>query len=269
MKNTKDYRVPVNEKISLKEFSTNSKVGIEDKEAGLCVLEENRIKIAELQHTLFAEGKQSLLVVIQAMDTGGKDGTIRHVFKGVNPQGVKVTSFGKPSEAELSHDYLWRVHQTVPPKGCIGVFNRSHYEDVLVVRVHNYVPQKVWSKRYEQINAFEKTLSESGTRIVKLFLNISKEEQRERLQARIDTPHKRWKFNKADLGERKLWDDYQVAFEAVLSKCSKKAAPWYVIPADRKWARSALISQIIRETLEEMAPQFPEAQDDHANIIID
>ena len=172
MKSCNDFLAP-NGKIDLKGFDTRSKIGLEDKEAGLAILEANRLKIAELQHTLFAEGKQSLLVVIQAMDTGGKDGTIRHVFKGVNPQGVKVTSFGKPSEAELDRDYLWRVHQAVPPKGCIGIFNRSHYEDVLVVRVHNYVPEDVWSKRYDQINDWEKMLSESGTRIVKIFLITS------------------------------------------------------------------------------------------------
>ncbi len=218
-------------------------------------------RLEELQELLYAEGEHKVLVVIQATDTGGKDGTIRHVFDGVNPQGVKVASFKKPTDVELAHDYLWRVHQQTPGAGEITIFNRSHYEDVLVVRVHGLVPEERWSRRYDHINAFERLLADEGTTIVKLFLHISRDEQRERLQSRIDEPHKRWKFSKGDLAERERWDDYQAAFAAMLERTSTDHAPGYVIPADRKLFRNRLVSQIMVETLEGLDKQWPPAED--------
>ena len=213
--------------------------------------------INEWQDKLYAEGKRALLVVLQGIDTAGKDGTIRHVFNQTGPLGVAVTAFRAPSELELAHDYLWRAHVACPRRGCIGIFNRSYYEDVLIGRVRQLAPKKAIEQRYEQINAFEKTLVENGTTILKFMLHISKKEQRERLQARLDEPKSRWKFNPGDLADRKLWDPYQGAYELMLEKCSTDWAPWYVIPADRKWARNAAVAAIVRETLEAMAPQYP------------
>jgi PPK2 family polyphosphate:nucleotide phosphotransferase len=225
-------------------------------------------RLAELQERLYAESQQSLLVVLQAMDAGGKDGTIEHVFRGVNPQGVQVASFKAPTPEELAHDFLWRVHKEVPRKGDVGVFNRSHYEDVLVVRVHGYVPEDTWRKRYQHIRDFEQSLVESGTTIVKLMLHISKDEQRERLQARLDDPAKHWKFNPGDLAERDRWGDYQAAFEDAISETSTESAPWYVIPADKKWYRNWIVLRILLETLEDMDPQFPPAAEGLDGIVI-
>ncbi|MBA2289811.1 MAG: polyphosphate kinase 2 family protein [Chloroflexia bacterium] len=229
----------------------------EDKAATKDALKVERKRIRDLQERLYAEHVQSLLVVMQATDTGGKDSTIRRVLKGVNPQGVKVWSFKQPSEEELDHDYLWRYHQHTPRKGMIAVFNRSHYEDVLVVRVKNLVPKRVWSPRYEHINDFERLLADNGTRVLKFFLNISKDEQRERLQDRLDEPDKHWKFHSADLEERARWDDYQHAFQDAIRKCSTDAAPWYVVPANRKWYRDLVVARAIVDTLEAMNPRFP------------
>ncbi len=240
-----------------------------DKDAARGVTKELNNRLEELQELLYAEAKHKVLIVLQAMDTGGKDGTIRHVFDGTNPQGVKVASFKKPTEWELAHDYLWRVHRHTPGAGEITIFNRSHYEDVLVVRVHNLVPPDVWSKRYDHINAFERILFDEGTTILKFFLHISKEEQRERLQARLDEPHKQWKFAKGDLSERKRWDDYVGAFEAALSKTSTEWAPWYVIPADRKWYRNLVISKILVDTLASLDMQYPEPEEDLESIVIE
>ena len=220
-----------------------------------------RKRLAELQYRLYSEGKQKLLVVLQAMDAGGKDGTIRRVFEGVNPQGVRVTSFKAPSKRELEHDFLWRVHRAVPGEGMIGVFNRSHYEDVLIVRVDQLAPADVWGQRYEQINQFEKLLHDTGTRIVKIYLHISREEQRERFLDRIREPEKNWKFSHEDLAKRKQWDDYMQAYEDALNRCTTAWAPWYAIPADQKWYRNLAISRILVSTLEEMDPQYPEAED--------
>ena len=227
------------------------------------------MQLESLQEVLYAEGKHKVLVVLQAMDTGGKDGTIRHVFDGTNPQGVKVASFKKPTPEELAHDYLWRVHAHTPGSGEITVFNRSHYEDVLVVRVHNLVPEQRWSGRYEHINGFERALADEGTTIVKFFLHISKSEQRRRLQARLDTPDKQWKFSKGDLAERQRWDEYVDAYEAALSKTSTSHAPWYVIPADRKWYRNLAISQILVDTLNGFDMSFPPPEDDLTGIVVD
>ncbi len=238
------------------------------KPEGKAALPSLRTELAELQTRLWAESKQSVLVVIQAIDTGGKDGTIRHVFSGINPQGVKVHSFGRPTDEELSHDYLWRVHHHTPADGEITIFNRSHYEDVLVVRVKDLVPENVWERRYRHINEFERMLADEGTTIVKLFLNISKDEQRERLQARLDNPEKNWKFRKADLDDRAIWDDYQKAFEVMLTKTSTEHAPWFVIPANRKWYRNLVVSRILIETISEMNPQYPAAEEGLEGLII-
>lgn len=214
-------------------------------------------QLEELQTALYAESKQALLVVLQGRDAAGKDGLIRRVFGPLNSQGCVVSSFRRPTEYELARDYLWRVHQVVPPKGSIGVFNRSHYEDVLVVRVHELVPRETWSRRYQQINDFERILSENGVRIVKFFLHISREEQQQRLLDRLNDPLKNWKFQVGDLEERKRWDAYTEAFEDALERCSTDWAPWYVVPADRKSTRDLLVAQVLVKTLREMDPRFP------------
>jgi PPK2 family polyphosphate:nucleotide phosphotransferase len=219
-------------------------------------------RLSDLQDRLWAEAKRSVLVVLQGIDAAGKDGTIQKVMEAFNPQGCVVAAFKVPTPEELAHDYLWRIHKAVPGKGVIGIFNRSHYEDVLVVRVHNFVPKSVWSKRYAQINDFEKLLTDNGTTIVKFFLYIDKDEQRKRFQERFDDPKKRWKFSMADLDERKLWDDYTAAFEEALSKTSTATAPWYVIPANHNWARNLAVASILAETIDELKPAYPAADPD-------
>ncbi len=214
-------------------------------------------RLDTLQTALYAESKQALLVVLQGRDASGKDGLIRSVFGPLNSQGCVVSTFKRPTEAELAHDYLWRVHQVVPPRGTIGVFNRSHYEDVLAVRVHKLVPERVWSMRFDQINHFEQMLVENGVTILKFLLHISRAEQKERLLARLSDPLKNWKFQVGDLEERKLWDDYTSAYEDVLARTSTASAPWYLVPADRKKSRDLLVAQAVVETLERMAPAFP------------
>lgn len=243
-------------------------VGGYNKDAAKAELEALQVKMAALQERLYAESRQALLVILQAMDAGGKDGTIKSVFESLNPQGVQVTSFKVPTAEELAHDFLWRIHHHTPPKGFIGIFNRSHYEDVLVVRVNHLVPEAVWRKRYEQINHFEYLLAESGTRILKFFLHISKAEQKERLQARLDDPEKRWKFSMGDLPVRERWEDYMRAYEAVLTECSTAYAPWLIVPANKKWYRNLVISRAIVETLEEMNPQFPSAEPGLDQVVI-
>ena len=240
-----------------------------DKEAGKEETRELNKRLEALQELLYAEGRQKVLIVLQAMDAGGKDGTIRHVFDGVNPQGVKVASFKRPTPVELAHDYLWRVHRHTPGAGEIVIFNRSHYEDVLVVRVHELVPPERWRRRYRHIVEFERLLAEEGTTIRKFFLHISRQEQKERFQSRLDEPHKRWKFAKGDLAERRRWEDYMRAFEAALSKTSTDFAPWYVIPADRKWYRNLVISRILVETLEGLGMSYPDPAEDLDGIVVD
>ncbi|MEZ6067255.1 MAG: polyphosphate kinase 2 family protein [Planctomycetaceae bacterium] len=213
--------------------------------------------------------KQKLLIVLQAMDAGGKDGTTRKVFTGVNPQGVRVTSFKAPTAAELAHDYLWRIHQAVPAKGMIGVFNRSHYEDVLVVRVDKLVPESVWRGRYEQINQFEELLCETGTRMIKFFLHITPDEQKERFQERLDDPEKHWKFSPDDLKKRKQWGEYQAAYNEALSRCSTEHAPWYVVPANQNWYRNLIVVRTIVETLREMNPCYPPGHPEYADLRIE
>ncbi len=228
---------------------------------GKAALRPLNARLAELQSRLWAESKQKLLVVLQAMDTGGKDGTIRSVFKGVNPQGVRVWGFGVPTDWELAHDYLWRIHLRTPENGGIAIFNRSHYEDVLVVRVKGLAPEERWRKRYGHIVEFERLLADEGTAVVKLFLHISKGEQKARLEARLQEPDKRWKFNEGDLEDRKQWNDFALAYEEALSQTSTGHAPWYVVPADRKWYRNLVVASILIETLENMDPRFPPEPD--------
>lgn len=264
------YRVSPGENLDLEAHDPDAKTGFEGgKKDGKAALPDLNHRLANLQRRLWAESKQSLMVVLQATDTGGKDGTIRHVFRGVNPQGVHVRNFGVPSEWELRHDYLWRVHTQVPEDGAITIFNRSHYEEVLVVRVKGLVPEEQWKKRYRHIREFERMLAEEGTRIVKLFLNISKDEQKERLQARLDEPDKNWKFNKADLKDRELWDDYREAFRVAIEETATDHAPWYVVPANRKWYRNLVVSSILIDTLEDMDPQFREPEEDLDGIVIE
>ena len=243
-------------------------VGGLDKDWAKDALDGERERIVALQERLYAERSRSLLLVFQAIDTGGKDGTIRAILKGVNPQGCAVASFKVPSSEELDHDFLWRYHARVPGRGMIGVFNRSHYEDVLVVRVKGLVPDGIWKSRYDRINDFERLLTESGTTVVKFFLHISKAEQKKRLEARISDPQKHWKFDPADLVERKSWDSYQQAFADALSRCSTPSAPWLVVPANHKWFRNYVIAKTVADTLEAMDPRFPEAAKGIADLTV-
>ncbi len=265
---TQPITIPHGTTVSLQEFDPGYRDPQYDKQSGKKQTARNAELLADLGYRLYAENRRSVLLVLQGMDTCGKDGTIRSIMRGLNPQSCTVTPFKKPSVEELDHDFLWRIHRAVPRRGDIGIFNRSHYEDVLVVRVHNLVPEAEWESRYELINSFEKLLCEGDMTIVKCFLHVSREEQRQRLQARLDHPHKRWKFSRADLDERKLWDKYQEAYEAVLNRCNSSYAPWHVIPADRKWYRNLLVSQILRETLEALEPQFPPAEEGLENVIV-
>lgn len=224
--------------------------------------------IGELQQRLFAERRHSLLLVLQAMDAGGKGGVIREVLVGINPAGIKVTTFGAPTEADLAHDYLWRVHPHTPADGQIAVWDRSHYEDVLVVRVKELAPERVWKRRYGHIVAFERLLADEGTTIVKLFLNVSKRKQRDRLQDRIDSPDERWKFRLADLEDRQRWPQFQQAYHDAMVKTSTAHAPWYVVPGDRKWVRNLVVARIVRHTLEEIDPQYPEPEEGIEGLVV-
>lgn len=266
MKLRERFMVKPGERVRLENFDPDDTAGIDGKKTANKAVKKNIARLAELQYLLYAENKQALLVVLQAMDAAGKDGTIRHVMSGLNPQGCFVTPFKVPSALEADHGFLWRIHRAVPPKGEIGIFNRSHYEDVLVVRVHNLVPRAVWSKRYDQINEFEKLLADNNTRILKFFLHISKDEQKKRFQARLDDPTKHWKLSEGDFSERRYWDDYQKAYEDALSRCSTPWAPWFIIPANRKWFRNLAVSQIIVETLEGLKMKFPKPTLDVSSI---
>lgn len=250
-------RIEPGAKTPLKKRDTVGEHLFSDRAAAEASLADDSKAIDQLQDRLWAERSRSMLVLLQGIDTSGKDGTVRGVFGACGALGVSVTPFGRPSEEELAHDYLWRVHAATPKKGMIGVFNRSHYEDVLVVKVRKFAPTAVVEKRYDQINAFEKHLGENGVTVLKFMLHISKEEQRQRLQERLDDPTKNWKFNPADLEDRALWGEYEKAYEAMLERCSTEHAPWRVIPADKKWRRNALIATIVRGTLEQMAPDYP------------
>ncbi len=245
-------------KISLSDYPTHGAKVFEDKKAAKASLDEDALAINELQDALFACKGGALLVVLQGIDTAGKDGVTKEVFKYTSPLGVHVRAFGRPSEMELAHDYLWRIHAATPRKGHIGVFNRSHYEDVLVVKVRNLAPPKAVAARYEQINQFEKTLVENGTQVLKVMLHVSKEEQGERLRERLEVPAKRWKFNPSDLEDRKLWSKYQEAYEIMLQKCSTPWAPWHVVPSDSRSRRDAIVARLVREALETMDPKYPD-----------
>lgn len=239
-----------------------------DKAAGRKALKPLRDELAAFQERLWAEQRQSVLIVLQALDAGGKDGLIRKVVTAFNPQGTRVTGFGVPTEEELRHDYLWRIHANTAGKGRIGVFNRSHYEDVLVVRVNELVPASVWQDRYDQINAFEAHLAANDTRILKFYLHISRDEQRERFQKRLDNPEKHWKWSSGDLDARAKWDDFQAAYTDALARCSTDAAPWFVIPADRKWYRDLAVAEILAEAAREMDPQWPAPDEDLSQVEI-
>jgi PPK2 family polyphosphate:nucleotide phosphotransferase len=243
--------------VRLSRYDPAETLGLADDDATRAKLNKTVERIDDLQYLLYAEKKRALLIVLQAMDAGGKDGTIRHVMSGVNPQGCRVTSFKAPTPEELAHDFLWRVHRAVPEHGMFGIFNRSHYEDVLVARVHRLVHKKIWRRRYEEINRFEKLLSENGVTILKFFLHISKKEQKKRFEERIADPKKNWKLSPADFAERKYWGDYMAAYEDALSRCSTECAPWFVIPANHKWFRNVAVSRIILETIESFDMKFP------------
>lgn len=264
------YRVEPGRKVDLSEIDPRSTATYDgDKgEAREELLDLNQ-RLEVLQEELWAEAKHKVLVVLQGMDTSGKDGTIRHVFEGVNPLGVRVAAFKAPTEEERAHDFLWRVHPTVPGNGEIVIFNRSHYEDVLVARVRGLVPPEVWKPRFDQINDFERLLTQTGTVVLKFFLYISKDEQKERLQARLDDPLKHWKFRKGDLEDRALWDDYIAAYEDALSRTSQDHAPWYVVPSDRKWYRNLVIATILVEALEKLDIQVPPAEEDLRGVVVE
>jgi PPK2 family polyphosphate:nucleotide phosphotransferase len=253
------YIVEPESKVRLDDWKSDDSGKFKDKADGTKQTEKNLEKLQQLQALLYAEARRALLIVFQAMDAGGKDGAIAHVFSGVNPQGCAVNSFKVPSTLEKSHDYLWRIHRAVPPRGMIGIFNRSHYESLLVERVKDLVPEKVWSKRYDSVNDFERMLHEEGTVIVKFFLHISKDEQKRRLEARLSDPDKNWKLSASDAAERQYWNDYQAAYEDLLGKCSTKHAPWVVVPSDRKWFRNWVVSDVLVRTLEKLDMHYPKA----------
>jgi PPK2 family polyphosphate:nucleotide phosphotransferase len=254
---TKKLMVSPGSNVKLKDFDPSDTFGYQDDKKTQAKLTKHLQRLDDLQYLFYAVKQQALLIVLQGIDAAGKDGTIRHVMSGISPQGCRVTSFKNPSPEELAHDFLWRIHAAVPERGMCGIFNRSHYEDVLVVRVHKLVPKKVWKARYDEINAFEKLLSENRVRIVKFFLHISKDEQKKRLEARLTDPQKSWKISEADFAERKYWDDYTQAYEDALSRCSTEAAPWFVIPANHKWFRNFAVSKILLEVLESFDMQLP------------
>jgi PPK2 family polyphosphate:nucleotide phosphotransferase len=263
-----DLRIDPGTTPDLASRPTGSRLGIEDKDAGRERLAALGAELSHLQERLYAEGRRSVLLVLQGMDTSGKDGTIRRVFHAVNPQGVRVTSFKKPSELELAHDYLWRVHAAVPRRGEIGIFNRSHYEDVGVVRVLGLVEEERWRRRFDHIRAFERLLSDEGTVVRKVWLHISPEEQAQRLQDRLDEPDKHWKFNVADLDARRAWHRYLAAYEEAVAETSTAQAPWYVVPADRKWVRDVAVATLLVDTLRAMDPQPPPADADLAAVVL-
>ncbi len=250
---------PVTSPVHLTDEQAAARPDIPRKDALDPAMDDLAKRLDQLQRALGAENRRALLVVFQGRDAAGKDGTIRRVFRGLNPSYCTVTSFKRPAGPEVRHDYLWRVHQALPPKGCIGVFNRSHYEDVLAARIHRLVPEAVWSKRFDHLNDFERMLSDEGTVIRKFFLHVSREKQRERLEERLQDPSKNWKFEAADLEERALWDQYTEAYEDVLSRCSTARAPWFVVPADHNKVRDYLVLEVLVQTLEEMNPEFPRA----------
>ncbi len=259
-------RVEPGTKVDLKDHDPDATPGFKERPDVDAMLLKSSSRMADLQYLMYAENKRALLVVLQAPDTGGKDGTIRHVLTGLNPAGVQVKSFKAPTNEELDHDYLWRIHHAVPNYGDFGIFNRSHYEDVIVVRVHDLVPRAVWAKRYDEINAFEKHLVENNVTVLKFYLHISRDVQRKRLLERLEDKRKWWKLSEADFSERRYWSDYQKAYEDALTKCSTKQAPWHIIPANKKWFRNLAVAEIMLETLESMDMKFPKPKIDPTKI---
>jgi len=263
------YRIRPGTTVSLADHDPRDRRGFAGTKAeGKALLARQSERLDDLQEHLYADGRRRVLLVLQAMDTAGKDSTIRHVFGSVDPIGVRVAAFGKPTERELGHDYLWRVHPHVPGDGEIVIFNRSHYEDVLVVRVRSLVPEERWRRRYDHINDFERLLADEGTTIVKCFLHVSREEQAERLQERIDRPEKRWKFRRGDLEERALWPEYMAAYEDAITRTSTAHAPWYVVPADRKWYRNLVVSEILARTIAELPLTWPTPEPGIEDIVV-
>jgi PPK2 family polyphosphate:nucleotide phosphotransferase len=259
------YLVPPGSRVRLKDFDPQA-AGKKEKKSSLPEIEKLQKRMDELQFQLYAEQKRSVLICLQALDAGGKDGVVRHVLGSMDPQGCRVVSFKQPTAEELAHDYLWRIENQAPRRGEVVVFNRSHYEDVLIVRVHDLVPKEVWSERYEQINDFERRLAANGTHIVKFFLNISREEQLRRFKQRLDDPGRRWKISESDYSEREYWGSYEEAYEDVLGKCNTVEAPWFVIPSDHKWFRNLVVSRIIVETMEGLGIKLPEPTVNIADI---
>jgi PPK2 family polyphosphate:nucleotide phosphotransferase len=271
------YRVTGQEKVRIGDFETRGGEGFDKKEVTEKLMDGNIRRMAALQERLYAENEHAVLIVLQAMDAAGKDGIIKHVMTGLNPQGTQVVSFKVPSSEENDHDYLWRIGKALPRRGEIGIFNRSHYEDVIVARVHDLVKgsqlpgelvtPEIWDQRYRQIRDFERYLGENGVTVVKIFLHVSRQEQRKRLLARINEEEKNWKFSSGDIQERTYWDKYQAAYEQMLNHTSTPEAPWYVVPADRKWFARYLVSQIVLETLEKINPQFPELSEQERSTL--
>ena len=268
-KNKNSYRVKPHEKVRLSRVSTSETDGYKSEKEARDMLEDQRAQLDGLQELLFAENKHAVLVVLQGMDTGGKDGTIRHIFTGINPQGCDVTPFKVPTPLEARHDFLWRAHKAVPPHGMIGIFNRSHYEDVLVTRVHKLINDNEARERMEEIVNFEKMLSRNGVVILKFFLHISQEEQTRRLMERVADPNKHWKMSESDFSERKFWPDYVKAYEDAITHTSRKHAPWFIIPSDHKWYRNVIISRILVETLRGLKMKYPKPTIDVKKIHLD
>jgi PPK2 family polyphosphate:nucleotide phosphotransferase len=255
--------------VMLADWDPADKLGFKKNDENEAALAESIARLDEFQYLMYAEHRHALLVVLQGIDTAGKDGTIRHVISGFNPQGCRVTAFKTPTPEEAEHDFLWRVHRVIPRKGDIAIFNRSHYEDVLVARVRELVPKEVWSRRYERINQFEALLRENGVIVVKFFLHISKDEQKQRFEERLKDPTKQWKLALSDFDDRKHWAAYMAAYEDALARCSTDAAPWYIVPSDRKWVRNLAVSQILVETLEALHMKFPKASFDPSTVNLD
>ena len=268
----KKFLVTKDSKINLSKFPTDNTEEYKSKKETAKLLKKNIKRMTELQAKLYAQDKFSLLIIFQAMDAAGKDGTIKHVMSGLNPQGTQVSSFKQPSKEELDHGYLWRISNALPERGRIGIFNRSHYEEVLVVRVHDlikyqkvpdkFINRNIWKQRYEQINNFEEYLYENGIVIIKFFLHVSKEEQKKRFLKRIENPAKNWKFSSSDIEERKYWDEYQKVYQEAISATSEKHSPWYIIPADKKWFARLLVSEIIVREMKRLKPEFPKLNDE-------
>jgi PPK2 family polyphosphate:nucleotide phosphotransferase len=265
----KSLRVKPGTKVSLGDYDPADTGPYESADEVADQLRQHIEEMARLQHLFYADGRRALLIVLQGMDASGKDGTIRHVMSGLNPQGVSVVSFKVPNEEEHAHDYLWRVHKAMPRYGHIAIFNRSHYEDVLAVRVHDLAPKKVWKKRYKQINLFERFLTENELVILKFFLHVSKDEQKRRLEERLRDPTRTWKFSMKDVEERRFWPAYCKAYEAVLTECSTKRAPWYVVPSDHKWYRNLVVAETIVEALRGLDLKYPEPAADLSQIVIE